>query len=229
MAMFLFLDSNYRNALAFGGRQLGSVFSEAVQRTAHSCSDRASTISQISYRLGLQPPGQRVAIVLGGLENFSTGTRSSVELAPLNELEAELTGYVRMVMDILKIYPLVSVFVLPPLFCSFPAWCLSAYETMLPRFVSDVSHIDPDRVKVVPPLATSAQDLDFDGVHLNPAALQRVLDLLLISFRDGVFVNPDDYPVSEDLRKLNTFIFMCPSYQFIFLDSEHCFLVLLLT
>jgi hypothetical protein len=76
--MFLFLDSNYRNALSYGGRQLGSVFSEAVQRNAHSCSDRASTISQISYRLWLQPPGQRVTIILGGFEIFSTGNRSSI-------------------------------------------------------------------------------------------------------------------------------------------------------
>ena len=74
MSMFLFLDSNYRNALAQGGRQIGSVFPELVQRNAHSCSDRASTISQISYRLRLQPPGQRVAIVFGGFENFLTGT-----------------------------------------------------------------------------------------------------------------------------------------------------------
>ena len=119
--MFLFLDSNYRNALAYGGRQISSVFPEAVQRNAHSCSDRASTVSQISYCLRLQPPGQRVAIVFGGFENFSTGTRSVVQLAPLDELKTELTGYIRMLMDILSIYPTVSVYVLPPLFRTFPA------------------------------------------------------------------------------------------------------------
>jgi hypothetical protein len=203
MAMFLFLDSNYRNALAFGGRQLGSVLSETVQRSAHSCSDRASTISQISYRLRLQPPGQRVAIVFGGFENFSTGHRSSIQLAPLDELEAELIKYVRMLMDILKVYPLVSIFILPPLFRMIPAWFSLAFESMLPRFLTDVSHIDPDRIKVVPPLDVGDHDLEFDGVHLNPAALQRVLDLLLVTFRDGVFVKPEDYPVSEDLSKLD--------------------------
>jgi hypothetical protein len=78
--MFLFLDSNYGNALAYGGRQIGSVFPEVVQRNAHSSSDRASTVSQISYCLRLQPPGQGVAIVFGGFENFSTGTRSIVQL-----------------------------------------------------------------------------------------------------------------------------------------------------
>ncbi len=68
MAMFLFLDSNLRNALDFGGRQLGTVFPEDVQRNAHSCSDWAATISQISYRLCLQTPGQRAAIILEALK-----------------------------------------------------------------------------------------------------------------------------------------------------------------
>jgi hypothetical protein len=75
----------------------------------------------------------------------------------------------------------------------------------LPQFLSDVSHIDLDRVKVVPPLVVSAQDLDFDGVHLRPAALQRLLDLLLVTFHDGIFVRSQDYPISEDLRKLKSF------------------------
>jgi hypothetical protein len=66
MSRYLFLDSNYRNALAYGGRQIGSVFSEDVQRTASYCYDRAATVSQISYRMRLQPPGQRAAIIFGG-------------------------------------------------------------------------------------------------------------------------------------------------------------------
>ena len=84
---------------------------------------------------------------------------------------------------------------------------------MLPQFLSDVSNIDPERLKVVPPLVASAEDLDLDGVHLKPAALQRLLDLLLVTFRDGIFVRPQDYPISEDLRKLESlffFIFKCP-------------------
>ncbi len=208
--VFIF-DSNYLNALAYGGRQISSVFPEAVQRSAHSCSDQASTVGQISYRLRLQPPGQRVAIVFGGFKNFSTGTRSVIQLAPFEELKTELTGYIRMLMDILSIYPTVSVFVLPPLFCTAPAWYSSSYELILPRFLSDVSNLDPERVKVVPPLVASAEDLDFDGVHLQPAALQRLLGLLLITFRDGIFVQPQDYPISEDLRKLESFLFFLMS------------------
>jgi hypothetical protein len=73
---------------------------------------------------------------------------------------------------------------------------------MLPMFLSDVAHFDLTRVFVVPPLSAILQDLDFDGVHLKPPSLQRLLDLLLVTFRDGVFVNPDDYPVSEDISKL---------------------------
>jgi hypothetical protein len=185
--MFLFIDSNYGNALSYGGRQIGSVFPEEVQRTAHFCYDRASTISQILYRLRLQPPSQRVAIVFGGFENFSTGTGSSVQLAPHGELRTELTSYVRMIMDILSIYPLVSVYILPPMFCTSPAWFSTAYETLLPKFLSDVAHIDPDRVKVVLPLVATAQDLEIDGIHLKSEALQRVLDILPVTFRDGFF------------------------------------------
>ena len=91
-------------------------------------------------------------------------------------------------MDILNIFPTVSVYILPPIFRTFPEWFSSSYEQILPQFLSDISHVDPERLKVVPPLAISAQDLDFDGVHLKPVALQRLLDLLLVTFRDGIFV-----------------------------------------
>ena len=181
-----------------------------VQRNAHSCSDRASTISSISYRLRLQPPGQRVAIVFGGFENFATGTRSSVQLAPLDVLKTELSDYVRMIMDIMALYPLVNVFILPPLYRDLPAWFASSYESFMPRFLSDVCNVDPLRVKVVPPVLATSQDLEFDGIHLKPALLQRLLDVLLVSFRDGDFVKPDDYPLSEDLSKLlAAFYFRC--------------------
>jgi hypothetical protein len=62
-----------------------------------------------------------------------------------------------------------------------------------------VSHVDLARVLVVPPLVATPPDLDFDGVHLKSPSLQRLLDLLLVSFRDGVFVKPDDFPVLEDI------------------------------
>jgi hypothetical protein len=200
--MYLFLDSNYRNALAYGGRQIGSIFPEAVQRTANYCYDRAATVSQISYRMCLHPTGQQAAIVFVGFENFCTGARSNVQLSPLAEMKTELTSYVWMIMDILSKYPLVTVYILPPLFRTMPAWFATSFEEMLPSFLSDVSHIDHDRVLVVPPLHVTTQDLDFDGVHLKPASLQRVLDLLLETFRNGVFVKPDDYLLSEAIGKL---------------------------
>jgi hypothetical protein len=200
--MYLFLDSNYRNALTYGGRQLGSIFPETVQRSANYCYDRAATVSQISYRMRLHPVGQRSIIVFGGFENFCTGTRSIIQLSPLVEMKAELTLYLRMIMDILSIYPLVTIYILPPLFLSMPAWFASSFEEMLPIFLTDVSHVNPERVFVVPPLPVTALDLDFDGVHLKPASLQRVLDLLLKTFRDGAFVNPADHPLTDDISKL---------------------------
>jgi hypothetical protein len=206
--MILFLDSNYRNALLYGGRQLSSVFSESVQRALHSCSDRAATISQISYCLRLMPTDQRVAIVFGIFEIFSTGTRSIVQLAPLAELKSELSEYVRMIRDILTLYPHVTVYVLPLMFRTLPTWFSTSYEAILLIFLSDVSHIDPARVVVVPPLAVSTPDLEFDGVHLKSSSLQRLLDLLLITFRDGVFVKPEDYPVLEDICKLVHFFYL---------------------
>jgi hypothetical protein len=176
--MLLFLDSNYRNALLFGGQQLITVFSKSVQRALHSGSDRAATISQISYCLRNLPTDQRVAIVFGGFENFSTGSRSTVQLAPLVELKSELSDYVRMIQDILRLYPHVIVHILPPMYRSLPVWFSTFYESILQMFLFVVSHIDPARVLVVPPLVVSPSDLDFDGVHLKSPSLQHLLDLL---------------------------------------------------
>ena len=193
--MFLFLDSNFRNALAFGGRQIGSVFPESVQLSARSCSDRTATIAQISYCMRPLPTDRRVAFVFGGFENFCTGARSIVQFTPLDELRSELSSYVSMIRDILVLYPHVCAYILPPVYRSQPIWFSTSYESLLPLFLSLVSHIDEARVMVVPPLDVSPQDLDFDGVHMRPATLQRVLNLLLTTFRDGVFVRPDDYPL----------------------------------
>jgi hypothetical protein len=107
-----------------------------------------------------------------------------------------------MIMDILSIYPLVTVYILPPIFRTMPALFATSFEEMLPIFLSNVSHIDLDRVFVVPPLHVTTLDLDFDGVHLNPTSLQCVLDLLLKTFRHGVFVNPDGYRLSDAIGKL---------------------------
>ena len=119
----------------------------------------------ISYRLRLHPVGQRVAIVFGGFENFCTGSRSIVQQAPLVELREELTAYVRMLMDIMSLYPHVTVYVLPPMFHTLPLWYSSTIESFLPQFLSDVAHIDLARVLVVPPLLVTSQELDVDGVH----------------------------------------------------------------
>ena len=111
-------------------------------------------------------------------------------------------------MDVLSIYPLVTIYVLSPIFRSLPTWFSESFDAMLPKFLSDVAHIDPERVFVVPPLRAMPQDLDVDGVHLKPPALQRLLDLLLLTFRDGLFVKPDDYPISEDISKLDILMFI---------------------
>jgi hypothetical protein len=87
-------------------------------------------------------------------------------------------------------------------------------------FLSDVAHIDPDRVLVVPPLYVTPQDLDFDGVHLKPASLQHVLDLLLESFRDGVFVKPADYPISEAIIKLDMCFYPFVVYINLFISTR---------
>jgi hypothetical protein len=148
--------------------------------------------------------------VFGGFENFATGTHSSVQLAPLDVLKTELSDYVRMIMDIMALYPLVNVFILPPLYRDLPAWFATSYELLMPKFLSDVCHVDPLRVKVVPPVLATSQDLEFDGIHLKPALLQRLLDVLLVSFRDGDFVKPEDYLLSEDLSKLwSAFYYRC--------------------
>ena len=214
MSMFLFLDSNYRNALEYGGRQIGSIFSEAVQLNSRRCSDRASMISQISYCMRPLPSDRRVALVFGGFENFATGSRSIVQSEPLIELKFELTAYVKMIQDMLQLYPQAHVYVLPPIFRAQPTWFSSSYASLLPLFLSEVSHIDATRVLVVPPLIVTGRDLDIDGVHLLPASLQRVLDLLLKTFRDGVFVRPDDYPVVAAVGEfcLFLFLFMCLSF-----------------
>ena len=195
--MFLFLDSNYRNALSYGGRQIGSVFPESVQLGARNCSDRAATVAQISYCLRPLPTDRRVAIVFGGFENFSTGARSVVQLAPLEVMKTEIASYASMVRDILVLYPQVSVYLLPPLYRSLPKWFASTYEALMPLFLSSVSHIDTARVLVVPPIHVAPLDLDYDGVHVKPPSLQRMLDMLLTTFRDGVFVRPGDYPLPE--------------------------------
>ena len=197
MSMFLFLDSNYKNALSYGGRQIGSVFPESVQLGARSCPDRASIVSQISFCLRPLPTDRRVAIMFGSFENFATGARSIIQKAPMDELKSEISSYVGMIRDVLALYPHVNIYLLPPFYRSLPLWYSVSYEALMPLFLTAVSHIDVARVMVVPPLEVAPRDLDFDGIHLKPPTLQRVLDLLLSTFRDGVFVRPTDYPLPE--------------------------------
>ena len=193
--MFLFVDSNFRNALSYGGRQLGSVFSEAVQRNARRCPDRASTIHQINTCMRTLVSGQRAALVFGGFENFATGTRSIIQSDPMSELKSELASYVKMVRDILVLYPLVITYIIPPIYRSQPPWYSESYAALLPLFLSEVSHVDATRVMVIPAFHVSAEDLDCEGVHFGPPALQRFLDQLLRSFTDGVFVVPGEHPI----------------------------------
>ena len=202
--MFLLLDSNFRNALAYGGRQLGLVFSESVQRNARSCSDRAATIHQITTCLRPLPSDQRSFLVFGGFENFATGLRSTIQPEPMTELKNEMADYVQMIRDVLGIYPHVTIYILPPLFRAQPIWYARSYVDLLPLFLSEVSHVDPARVMVVPPITVTGLDLDCDGVHLGSPALQRLLDVLLRTFRDGVFIKPADYPVPDPNQEAET-------------------------
>ena len=62
-------------------------------------------------------------------------------------------------------------------------------------FCSEVSNLDPSQVKVVPLVDVSAQHLDPLGVHNDNVVHQFVVDRLLASFKDGIFVDPALYPL----------------------------------
>jgi hypothetical protein len=197
MAMLLLLDSNFRATFKFGSRQLLSVFSDAVQSGIRGAPDRVSLVSQVSYYLRTSPPASKVALIFGSFENILTGRRSAVQHFPMTVVRSEVESYVEMLRDLLRLHPSVSVYVLAPLFRRQPVWYEEVYGEMSNLFCSAVSHLNPVRVKVVPPVEVSAANLDPEGVHFDKVVQQLVVNQLLSSFVDGVFVNPTHYPVVD--------------------------------
>jgi hypothetical protein len=79
-----------------------------------------------------------------------------------------------------------------------------------------ISHVDPARVKVVPPVDVAAQNLDPARVHFDQDAQRLVIDQLLSSFLDGVFVNPEQYPLVENI---GLYLYICPSFLIILFSN----------
>ena len=202
MSMLLLLDSNFRASLRFGARQLQPVFSDAVQAAARGAPDRVSLVSQVTYYMRTSPPSSKVALIFGSFENMLTGRRSTIQRSPLTEVRSELASYVTMLQDLLRVHPSVVVYVLAPLYRSQPAWYESVYGEVSTLFCSEVSHVDPVRVRVVPPVDVPAQHLDPAGVHFDHVVQQLVVAQLLLSFQDGVFVDPSHYPLAEPIGLL---------------------------
>jgi hypothetical protein len=67
--------------------------------------------------------------------------------------------------------------------------------------------VDPARVKVVPHVDISPRNLDPAGVHFDKDVQQLVVMQLLSSFLDGVFVNPDQYPLINIIGSLLNIFF----------------------
>ena len=199
MAMLLLLDSNFRASLKFGSRQLQPIFSDAVQSQIRGAPDRVSLVSQVSYYMRTSSPAARVALIFGSFENMLTGRRSTIQHNPMMAVRSEVASYVSMLRDLLRVHPAVTVYVLAPLYRSQPLWYESVYGEVSTLFCSEVSHVDPDRVKVVPPVDVPFQNLDPAGVHYDHVVHQLVVAQLLTSFQDGVFVVPAHYPLIEPI------------------------------
>jgi hypothetical protein len=148
--MQLLLDSNFHATLRFGSRQLQPIFSDIVQSRVQGAPERVSLVSQIGYFMRTLPPPSKVALIFGSFENMLTGRRSPVQHFPIQAVRAEVALYVQMFRDLLRTYANVYVYVLAPLFRSQPLWYESVYGEMSNLFCSEVSHVDPDRVRVVP-------------------------------------------------------------------------------
>jgi hypothetical protein len=162
------------------------------------------------------PPTAKVLLIFGSFENMVTGRRSEIQHFPMEVLRAEVDSYAEMLRDLLGAHPSVSVFVLAPLFRSQPTWYESVYGELLTLFCSVISHVDPTRVRVVPAVDVTARHLDPAGVHFDREAQQLVVTQLLSSFQDGVFINPEQYPLIEDI---GYFCFICPSFLIIWISS----------
>ena len=66
----------------------------------------------------------------------------------------------------------------------------------------DSRHLDPSRVKVVPPVVVSPRNLDPASVHFDKDVQQLVVAQLLALFLDGVFIKPDEYPLIDIIGSL---------------------------
>ena len=151
----------------------------------------------MSHFLKSSPPSLKVALIFGSFENMLTGRRSVVQHFPMVEVRAEVASYVQMLRDLLSSHPMVSVYVLAPLYRSKPTWYASVYGEASVLFCSEVSHVDPTRVKVVPPVEVSERHLDPLGIHFGNAAHDLVIAQLLSSFGEGVFFDPQQYPLAD--------------------------------
>ena len=199
MSMFILLDSNFRASFRFGSRQLLPVFSDVVQSRIRVAPDRVSLVSQISYFMKNSPPASKVALIFGSFENILTGRRSEVQHFPKVVIRDEVESYAQMVQDLLRVHPNVSVLILAPLFRTKPLWYESNYGELSNLFCSVLSHVDVSRVKVVPPVVVSSGSLDPSGIHFDKDVQQLVVSQLLSSFQDGIFINPDQYPLVENI------------------------------
>jgi hypothetical protein len=79
-----------------------------------------------------------------------------VQKFPMLAVRSELSDYVAMLRDLLRLYANASIYVLAPLYRSQPLWYESVYGETSVLFCSEVSRLDPARVKVVPPVDVSA-------------------------------------------------------------------------
>ena len=109
MSMMLFLDSNFRASLRFGSRQLRPVFSNDVQSAGRGAPDRVSLVSQVGYYMRNAPPSTKVALIFGSFENMLTGQRSAVQKFPMLAVRSELTDYISMLGDLLRLYSNASI------------------------------------------------------------------------------------------------------------------------
>jgi hypothetical protein len=219
MAMLILLDSNYRASFRYGSRQLLPVFSEDIQAKIRGAPDRTSLVSQITYCMRSSPSASKMALIFGSFENMLTGRRSEIQHFPMAVVQTEVGLYAKMIRDLLMAYPSVSVFVLAPLFRSQPAWYDSVYGELSNLFCSVISHVDPARVKVVPPVDINASNLDPAGIHFDQDGQKLVLAQLLASFSDGIFVNPEQYPLVENI---GLYLYISSSLLIILFSNRWC-------
>ncbi len=60
-------------------------------------------------------------------------------------------------------------------------------------------------VKIVPAVDVTARNLDPSGIHFDKEVQQLMVNQLLSLFQDGIFINPIQYPLVENIG----FLFIC--------------------